>query len=428
MTLIAHWNASNNTIDSVGGRNAEWVGTPSYGSGDQGFSTSAGNYLKVTDTTIFQFLQTDNFSVEFSIKPTSIIDDYQSIIIKGDDSYGWAWGVWTKNGELFVKASGGENLFTIGAGLLAGNTYAIVYNYDNGVQTISIDGVPQTLNIVAFPEPNYISEGVGYLYFGVYADESSYPFTGIIDDIKIYIPTISTERFWVSSIARSFNSSYWSTTPGGEPGASVPSSSNFVTYDRYSGSCLIDSTISISSLILNSDYTNTITYDASIFLTNLTLAGGYLTTSSDSSIAVSGDVSCLSGFGDYSSANNAVIVMDSSNPQFITGGGIFPSLVINNSSAHVKLLGPKLFHLNGDIIIQDGTFNTNGRDIDLFGSDMSSSPVDTPISWWPGDGDTTDIMPLANNAGWRQYIDGIGYDQPYDGTYEDDSFKLENII
>jgi hypothetical protein len=190
-----------------------------------------------------------------------------------------------------------------------------------------------------------------------------------LDEIKIYDdsgPPVIENRYWVSSTDAPFSSSYWATESGGTSGASVPNAYNSVIYDRSSGPCLINSPIAIHGLILNSDYTNTISYTASVHLNALTLAGGYLTATTDSSVFVSGDVSCLSGFGSYSTTNNAVIVMDASGAQYITGGGIFPNLVVNKTTTNqVRLIGD--LNINGDLILHDGTFNTNGYDLNLQG-------------------------------------------------------------
>lgn len=185
-TILAQWDASNNTVDTVGGRDATWVGTPQYGPGNNGFNLQSGAYLKIsqTQTAIFNFAPNSSFSVSFSMKADAIINDYQVLIVKETSS--WGWGVWTRNGELFVKASPADNLFTIGAGLVAGVNYNVVYTYDNGVQAVLVNDIPQTLNLASFPEPNYINQGAGALWFGSYTNGSSYKFTGIIDNIKIY--------------------------------------------------------------------------------------------------------------------------------------------------------------------------------------------------------------------------------------------------
>jgi len=199
-------------------------------------------------------------------------------------------------------------------------------------------------------------------------------------------------KYWVGAGA-SFNSIYWSLTSGGSSGAGVPDSLDTALYDRSSGSCAVDASTTLGNLTLCSDYTATITYTYPIFTNSLSLAGGLLTTS-DRSIHVYGDVSCIAGFGNYSPTNNAIIAMEGSWPQtVVTLGGILPHLVINNDSTfEVSVAGTGDLFFNGDLVINDGTFNSSGHNLALLGtpSNLYQPPSSFNVDF------TWGIMPSFN--------------------------------
>jgi hypothetical protein len=101
---------------------------------------------------------------------------------------------------------------------------------------------------------------------------------------------------------------------------------------------------------------------------DLTLVSGYLQRGTDSTIVVKGDLYIQQEFGSFDTRNNALIAMDGSTVQNIynQGGGIIPSLTVNNDSTFQTMCwGASPILMNGDFNLQDGTFNTQGIDIQV---------------------------------------------------------------
>jgi hypothetical protein len=98
---------------------------------------------------------------------------------------------------------------------------------------------------------------------------------------------------------------------------------------------------------------------------NLNLNGGYLIPNPDSTIISYGNIYCNSEFGKWTSNPNVLINMISDTTQNIYANkGIIPALTVNkNTSNQVKLFGQSPLNINGDFILQDGTFNTNGINV-----------------------------------------------------------------
>jgi len=104
--------------------------------------------------------------------------------------------------------------------------------------------------------------------------------------------------------------------------------------------------------------------DSSCFVErSLNLDGGYLATNLDATIHSWGDMTCNAGFG--SAGTGCTIALDGTGRQKILYmGGLLPTILINKQTTeHVWAYGQDPMVIDGDLVIQDGTFNTNGRDL-----------------------------------------------------------------
>lgn len=92
------------------------------------------------------------------------------------------------------------------------------------------------------------------------------------------LSTSQVNRYWVAAALSNWsNRSSWSVSPGGQGGATVPSSSDAVVFDGANdGACAIDATVNIASLTVNPEYTGSITQGAQRITINeeATLEGG----------------------------------------------------------------------------------------------------------------------------------------------------------
>jgi hypothetical protein len=107
--------------------------------------------------------------------------------------------------------------------------------------------------------------------------------------------------------------------------------------------------------------------DSSAFIENkLTLSGGYLQHSQDGTLNAWGDIYCNQNFGKWSD-DDLQINMNSSGAQNIfTTGGILPQLYVDKTTENqVKLFGVSPLYINGNLVIHDGTVNTNGLSLQV---------------------------------------------------------------
>jgi uncharacterized repeat protein (TIGR02543 family) len=110
--------------------------------------------------------------------------------------------------------------------------------------------------------------------------------------------------------------------------------------------------------------------DSSSFTeSQLVLRGGYLVCGTDGTLNVLGDVYCDQSFGRWSNLLNVQVnFMNSSDGtvQHMFSGGIFPHIYVDKTTSWpVKLIGETTAYIDGDFKILDGTFNTNGVDVQV---------------------------------------------------------------
>ena len=104
--------------------------------------------------------------------------------------------------------------------------------------------------------------------------------------------------------------------------------------------------------------------DSSCFVEgSLSLESGYLLKNSDATVHVQEDMTSYSDFG--RSGTGCAIMFDSIGPQdLLYNGGILPTLIVNKQvSDHVRVYGNDPLQIDGDLVILDGTFNTNNHDV-----------------------------------------------------------------
>jgi hypothetical protein len=103
--------------------------------------------------------------------------------------------------------------------------------------------------------------------------------------------------------------------------------------------------------------------DSTSFVENqLLLTGGYLRCGTDGTFNALGDIYCNQHFGKWSNDHNALINIVSGGVQNIfTTGGILPHVLVDKTTEdQVKFFGDAPMYINGDLLINDGTVNTNG--------------------------------------------------------------------
>lgn len=96
---------------------------------------------------------------------------------------------------------------------------------------------------------------------------------------------------------------------------------------------------------------------------SLSFDGGYLGKNLDATIHSWGDVTCNAGFG--SAGTGCTLELDGTGRQkIIYDGGLLPTILVNKQTVEqVRVYGQSPLVIDGDLIIQDGTFNTNGRNL-----------------------------------------------------------------
>jgi hypothetical protein len=202
-----------------------------------------------------------------------------------------------------------------------------------------------------------------------------------------YTATV-VNRYWVSNVSSNWNNtSNWAVFSGGSGGASVPTVKANVHFDGSgSGLCLIDVPLTIYGLYLMDSYDSSVVQNgkAMTIVTTASFDGGsflgdpssinagtvYLGAGiiQDATVYISQDMSCVSSHNQWSALNNSLLIMEGSGQQnlYAEVGGVIPYLTINKSdNTQVFCYGNSPITILNDFIIQDGTFNTNGLDLQV---------------------------------------------------------------
>lgn len=196
-------------------------------------------------------------------------------------------------------------------------------------------------------------------------------------------------RYWVSpSFSNWNNTANWSATSGGPSGASVPDYHTIVYFDCSGlGDCLIDIPVLLSDIVLSKGYDATVFqngygvtltslafFDGGVYkgnnyavtqTKNVYLGGGYV---QNAIFYVSRDMTCASSHNQWTSLNDSNLIMNGTISQnvYVQAGGIIPSLSVDKTDFnHVLCQGDSPIIIKDNLLIQDGTFNTNGIDIQV---------------------------------------------------------------
>lgn len=90
--------------------------------------------------------------------------------------------------------------------------------------------------------------------------------------------------------------------------------------------------------------------------------------SSDQTVTLRGDLRCQASYGSWDNRNDAYVLMDASGPQSILNeaGGIISCLTVDKTTENpVSCYGTGPIMINGDFVLADGTFNTNGLSLQV---------------------------------------------------------------
>ncbi|MBL4669272.1 MAG: hypothetical protein JKY30_08420, partial [Flavobacteriales bacterium] len=197
------------------------------------------------------------------------------------------------------------------------------------------------------------------------------------------ITSQAANRYWISSVASNWNNTAnWSTISGGAGGSSIPVAADDVFFNTNGlGNCLIDITVTIDAININTAYTGIIDLNGNSFsitgAVNNEFAGGTINdTPGTSSLTINSTARTRflgTTFGTIVNAVSARLYLNGSifntassftkngaGNDASTGGNIFNSTVsINNTSVNYFLLS----NTNPDIFNGDLTVTNSGTDI-----------------------------------------------------------------
>ncbi|MBA7511636.1 hypothetical protein ES705_03632 [subsurface metagenome] len=201
------------------------------------------------------------------------------------------------------------------------------------------------------------------------------------------------DRYWVASSAGNWNDSdNWSTSSGGDPPATVPSSVNKAIFDGDGlGSCNIDIDASVTDVVIYSTYTATVSINTSQSLTtssSFSIAGGTFTTNGEllevGSYTQTGGIfnaggSTVTCNGDFSvtvgtfNAGSSTVIMDATSGTWdlITEGTCaFNNLQIDAAGATIELEDD--LDVDGNLTISAGTLDTKSGE---------NNPINVAGNW-----------------------------------------------
>lgn len=106
--------------------------------------------------------------------------------------------------------------------------------------------------------------------------------------------------------------------------------------------------------------------DSSCFVErSLFLESGYIARDLDATVHVLRDMTCYEGFGQ--TGTGCQILFDGTGRQsLVYSGGLLPTIMVDKQvTDHIRCYGQSPVLIDGNLVIQDGTFNTNGLDLQV---------------------------------------------------------------
>ena len=190
---------------------------------------------------------------------------------------------------------------------------------------------------------------------------------------------MTMDRFWVAQAENNFDSNNWAYVSGGSPSAPIPNSLNPIIFDGQGNStCILNISVQTPLLKTTSDYTKSLIQQANLSTGDASFLGGSFSGSPafinqnlvlsgnffwQGDIYALGDVYCSPGFGTLLT-DGTLSFKGTNNQGLHCDGGLLPHTYIDKSSSNqIKAYGDYPITLYGDLLIQDGTFNTHGHDI-----------------------------------------------------------------
>lgn len=135
-----------------------------------------------------------------------------------------------------------------------------------------------------------------------------------------------------------------------------------------SSGCMIEAFgMQASTLQFNSDKARV---GESLYVENLLIlkSGSVRHLTTDGTVFVQGDTSCRSEYNQWTDFNNLSILMDGTQQQRVYNevGSVLPTLYVDkNTNPQVICDGGSPLRIKGDFLIYDGTFNSNGLNIQV---------------------------------------------------------------
>jgi len=205
-------------------------------------------------------------------------------------------------------------------------------------------------------------------------------------------------RFWVGGAGTwdTTDTTHWASVTNGAGGASVPTSTDTVTFDANSGSGTITVNGNHSITSFTCSFGAGLTFDWSVNNNNLTCAGLFTFNSASANTLKLGNGTFTFTTGGWNAGSaaltfvpgNATIVISNltgtSNSNFVTGAANIPTNVVLGPStgipgislgssagaSNLTLIGPVRLYLSASVVLTASTLtlvNTKGRPIELRG-------------------------------------------------------------
>ena len=153
------------------------------------FSAAIPNYVNIINSPVFPSnVAVTPLTISCWIRPTTVSPANQSIVSNFGGTGGNQFELSLTNStnvSITIAFDGGNAGIPSAANLSANSLYFLVVTYDGNNMHLYINGIEDTnspLNI----GPAYIEAYIGNLGIGIWGDLISYPYSGMITDIRMY--------------------------------------------------------------------------------------------------------------------------------------------------------------------------------------------------------------------------------------------------
>ena len=193
--LISEWTGNGTAADSTGRNNGVLKGgarfAPGHGAKAFDFNGTSG-YVSIPSTKGLDFAPNDSFTLNAWVKPAEI-GRYEAIIVRGDPTGFWDWGILIDPGGHFYTGHGGHDVAQSQTVALPGAWYFVTVTYTAGAYKMYVDGDQENQAADSALPGETGAIAIGRKGGATGPDQTNF-FSGLVQDVRVYSRALSSDE------------------------------------------------------------------------------------------------------------------------------------------------------------------------------------------------------------------------------------------